>query len=82
MDVDINSEPGPGKADKSAISNNQADSATEIHKSNSESMNVVQDKFERNSNGLVALDIEFLPAEFPFQSDIENCAIEVILTFP
>ena len=42
MDIDINS--GPDRADKSVDSENQADSATEIPKSNCESMKVVQDK--------------------------------------
>ena len=44
MDMDINSEPGLGKADKSVDSKNQTDSATEIPKTNSESMKVVQDR--------------------------------------
>ena len=35
MDIDINSEPGPGRADKNVDSKNQADSATEIPKSSS-----------------------------------------------
>ena len=37
-------EPGPGRADGSVDSRRQADSATEIPKSKSESMKVVQDK--------------------------------------
>ena len=44
MDIDVNSEPGSGRADKSVDSKNQASTATEIPKSNSKSMNVVQDK--------------------------------------
>jgi len=32
MDMDINLEPGPGRADKNVESKNQADSATEIPK--------------------------------------------------
>ena len=47
MDKDINSEPGPGRADKSVDSKNQVDSETEIPKSNSESMKVVQAKLKK-----------------------------------
>ena len=43
MGIDVNSEPGPGGADKDVESKIQADSATEIPKTSSESMKVVQD---------------------------------------
>ena len=69
MDIDINLEPGAGGSDKYVGSKNKADSATEIPKTSSESMKVVQDKFENTSAGL---DIGFLAAEFPSQSDTEN----------
>ena len=45
--ININSEPRPGTGDKYVHSKNQADSATEIRKSNSESMKAVPDKFEK-----------------------------------
>ena len=45
MDININSEPGPGRADKSVDCKNHANSGIEIPTSNSESMKVVQDKF-------------------------------------
>ena len=35
-------------------------------------MKVVRDKFEKNSTGLVGVDIGFRTAKFPSQSDIEN----------
>ena len=41
MGIEINT--GPGRADKSVDSKNQADSATEIRKLKSESLKVVQD---------------------------------------
>ena len=82
MDIDINSEPGPGRADKSVDSKNQADSATEIPTSNSESMKVVQDKFYKISTGLIGQYIGFLTAEFPSQSDIENYAARGQNDFP
>ena len=44
MDIDINSEPGPGRTDKSVDSKSQANSATEIPISNSLSVKVLQDK--------------------------------------
>jgi len=69
MDIDINLEPGPSGLDKDVKSKNQADSAKEIPKTSSESMKVVQDKFE---NTRAVLDIGFLAAEFPSQSDIAN----------
>ena len=56
MDIDINSQPGPGRADKNVASKNQADSATEILISNSESMKVVQDKLKKIINRLVELE--------------------------
>jgi len=83
IDVDINLEPGVGGADKNVESQNQADGATEIPKTNSESMKVVQDKYENTSAGL---DIGFLAAEFPSHSDIENYVtrghVDFPLTFP
>ena len=86
MVVDINSEPGPGRADKNVDSKNQADSATEIPKSNSESMKMFQDKLENNSTGLVRRDIGFLTAEFHSQSDMVNYVtighIDFTLTLP
>ena len=49
-------------------------------------MKVVQEKFEKISTGLVRLDIGFLTAEFPSQSDIENYVtrghIDFTLTLP
>jgi len=60
-------------------SKNQADSATEIHKTSSESMKVVQDKFENTGAGL---GIGFLAAEFPSQSDIENYVTRGHIDFP
>ena len=86
MDIDITAEPGPGIADKSVDSKNQTDSDTEIPRSSSESMQVVQDKFDMISTGLVGLDIGFLTAEFHSQSDIENYVtrghIDFLLTMP
>ena len=79
MDIDINLEPGPGGSDKNGESKNQADSATEIPKTSGESMKVVQDKFESTSTGL---DIGFLGAEFPSQSDIENHVARGQIDFP
>ena len=81
-DIDINLEPGPGGADNHVGSKNQADSATEISKSSSESMKVVPDKVEKNSTGLVGLDIEFLTEEFPSQSDMENYFTRGHIDFP
>ena len=78
VDIDISLEPEPGGSDKDVESKNPTDSATDIPKTSSESMKVVQDKFENASAGL---DIGFLAAEFSSQSDIENCYQEVILTF-
>jgi len=53
MDIDIDLQPGPGAgADMNVESKNQADSAPEIPKTSSESMKVVQDKFENISAGL------------------------------
>ena len=52
MDMDINSEPGPGRADKSVDSNNQADNATTIRKSISESMKFTQDKITLDLSGM------------------------------
>jgi len=69
MDIDIDLEPGPGGSDKNVVSKNQADSATEIPKTSSESMKVVQDKFENTSAGL---HIGFIAAEFPSKSDIKH----------
>jgi len=77
MDIDINLE--PGGSDKNVESKNQADSATEIPKTSSESMKAVQDKFENTSAGL---DIRFFAAEFPSQSDIENCVTRSHVDFP
>ena len=57
MNIDINSEPGSGRAEKSVDSNSQTDSATEIPKSKSESLKVVRDKYEKISTGHVGLDI-------------------------
>ena len=82
MDVDINSEPGPGRADKSDDSKNQADSASKIYKSHSESMKVFQDKCQKISTGIVGLDIQFLTVEFPSQSDIENYITRGHIDFP
>ena len=45
-------------------------------------MKAVSDKFEKNSTGLVGLDIGFLTAEFPSQSDIENYSIRGHIDFP
>ena len=78
MDIDINLESGPGRSDKDVESKNQAASATEIPKTSSESMKVVQDKFENTSPGL---DIGFLP-EFPSQSDINNYVTSGHIDFP
>jgi len=64
MDIDINLETGPGGTDQNVESKNQADSATEIPKTSSESIKVVQDKFENTS---AVHDIGFLAAEFPSQ---------------
>ena len=47
MDKDINSELGPGRADKSIHSKNQADSATIIPESSSQSMEVALDKVKK-----------------------------------
>ena len=47
MVININSEPRPGTGDKYVHSKNHSDSATEIRKSNSESMKAVPDKFEK-----------------------------------
>jgi len=77
MDIDIDLEPGPGGTDQKVESKTQAGSATEFSKTSSESMKVVQDKFENTSAGL---DIGFLAAEFPSQSDI-IMSPRVILTF-
>jgi len=44
-DVDSKLERGPGGADKNVESKNEADSATEIPKTSSEPIKVVQDKF-------------------------------------
>ena len=44
-DVDSKLERGPGGAHKNVESKNEADSATEIPKTRSESIEVVQDKF-------------------------------------
>jgi len=57
MDIDINLEPGPDGTDQNLDSQNQADSATEIPKTSSESMKVVQNTIENTSAGL---DIGFL----------------------
>ena len=73
MDIDNNSEPGPGTDDRYVHSKNQASRATEIPKSSSESMKVVPVNLKKNStDGLVGLDVGFLTAEIPSQSDIEN----------
>ena len=49
-------------------------------------MKVVPDKFEKNSPGLVRLNIGFLTAEIPSQSDTENYItrghINFLLTLP
>ena len=45
-------------------------------------MKVVQDKFEKNSSGLVGLDIGFLTAEFPSQSDIVKYVTRGHIDFP
>ena len=46
-------------------------------------MKVVPDKFEKNStDGLVRLDIGFLTAEIPSQSDIENYVTRGYIVFP
>ena len=42
-------------------------------------MKAVQDKIENTSAGL---DIGFLAAEFPSQSDIENCVTRSHVDFP
>ena len=65
MVMDINSVPGPGGADKNVDSKRQADS--EIPKTRSESIKVVQEKFYEISTGLVVLDIRFIIAEFSYQ---------------
>ena len=73
MDIDNNSELGPGTDDRYVHSKNQAVRATKIPKSSSESMKVVPVNLKKNSTeGLVSLDIGFLTAEIPSQSDIEN----------
>ena len=78
--IDINS--GPGGADNHVGSKNHADNATKISKLSSKSMKVVPDKFEKNSTGLVGLDIGFLIAEVPSQSDIENYVTRGHVDFP
>ena len=45
-------------------------------------MKVVQDKCKKISIGLVGLDIGFLTAEFPSQSDIHNYLTRGIIDFP
>ena len=86
MAIDINSEPGAVGADKTINSTNQAGSATEISKTSNESVKIVKDKFEKIRTGLDGLDIGFLTAECPSQSDIENYVtrghIDFPLTFP
>ena len=83
MDIDINSEPGPGPDDRYVHSKNQAGRATEIPKSSSESMKVVPVNLKKNStDGLVSLDIGFLTAEIPSQSDIENYVTRGHIDFP
>ena len=85
MDIDINSEPGLGRANRSVDSKNQADSAAEIPKSSSESTIVVQVRLKKNCSGLVGLDIGYLTAEFDSQSDIGNLTrghIVFVLTLP
>jgi len=83
MDIDIDLEPGPGGSDKNVVSKNQADSETQIPKTSSESMKVVLDNFENTS---ARLDIGYLAAEFPSQSDIKNYItrghIDFLLTLP
>jgi len=79
MDIDINLEPEPGESDKDVESKNLTASATEIPKTSSESMKVVQDKFENTSAGI---DIGFLASEFPSQSDIENYVTRGHIDFP
>ena len=56
--IDINSEPGSGGAENHVGSKNQADSATEISKSNSESIKVFPDKFEKVALGLLGLTLD------------------------
>ena len=70
--IDINSKPGIGIADKHVDSKNQPDSATEIFKSSSESIKVIPDKLKKSSTGLVRFDIKFLTAEISCQSNIKN----------
>ena len=82
MDIDINSELGPDRADRSVDYKSQADSVTEVPKSSSEKMKAVPDKCHKNSIGLVGFDIAFLTAEFPSQSDIENYVTRVHIYFP
>ena len=82
MNIDINSEPGPGRADRIVDSQNQADSATEIHKLNSESKKVVQNNSFNISTGLVGHDIGFLTAECHSQSYIEKYVTRSHIDFP
>ena len=58
MYIDINSENGPAGKCKNVDSKIQTDSATEISKSNCESMKVVQDKFENISTFLSGLTLD------------------------
>jgi len=75
----INLEPGPDGSDENVESKHQANNATEIPKTSSESMQVVQDKLENTTAGL---DIGFLAAEFVSQSDIENYVTRGHIDFP
>ena len=61
-------------------SKSQSLNTTEIPKTSSESLNVVQDKFQKFGIGQDGLGL--VTAEFPSQSDMESCATCVHIDVP
>ena len=81
--IDISSEPGPdGTELKYMYTKYQSDNVTGIPNTSSKPVQEIQDKFEKISTGPVGLDIGFLTAEVPSQSDIENYVIQGHIDFP